>query len=376
MRHKTAFQKNLIAECILHLRSRRADSRSSLSRAMGISPSSAGQHVDQLTAKGFVTESGYGIGKIGRPHRLIHLHPEAGWFAGIEFHAQRVRAVSVDFTGKVITRQYRPLPENPGMADVRQAVGGVLAELTTEVGTPLLAVGLGVPGIVNSQARLALRYSFIRDWKNIRVEDILHVPAGVPVMLDQNLRAIALAERFYGLQARLKNYVVLGARSGFGAAIVQDGQLSAGSRHSAGEIGLWPWPLHGANGSTQELHHALSAVSTWRRLSGAAETATPPDDLEEAFSKLAAAPARLRKEVAADYGRVIGCMQLMLDPEVFIIHGPLIHLGMEFFRDITASAERMMPILRSVPMRIEPTELGDEAGPLGAACLAMENWQP
>jgi hypothetical protein len=80
--------------------------------------------------------------------------------------------------------------------------------------------------------------------------------------------------------------------------------------------------------------------------------------------------------VCSDFGRVIGFLRLVLDAEIFILHGPLTALGARFCESIVAHGRRIMPALQAVPFKVAPSTLGDDAGALGAASLAMEAWSP
>lgn len=358
---------------MLQVRSGRATSRTTLAKVLGISPSTTGLYVDHLIAERYLSESGLIQGPMGRPRRLLSTQADAGWFAGLEFNAQRIQAVGVDFSGSVQMTLEVPLPADVMAEQVIKSILTCVARLAEAMRGPLLAVGLGVPGLVDARAGVGLYYAFIPDWKQVPVVEKIGAKLNVPVILQNNLRAIAVAERWFGLGHGLSDYVILGPRSGFGVAMVQGGRLIEGSHHVAGEIGRWPWPL---TGSGQELHHALSAPATWRRLSGADGRTKPPEDLRAALVTVADAAGPEWEAVCADYARVIGLLQMIIDTGVFILHGPLTVLGERFCRAIADAACVQMPALSDGGLKVVPSTLGDDAGALGAASLAMEAWSP
>jgi predicted NBD/HSP70 family sugar kinase len=173
----------------------------------------------------------------------------------------------------------------------------------------------------------------------------------------------------------LNDYVIVGPRSGFGMAIVQQGRVVDGAHHAPGEVGRWPWPP-GEKGAQQDLHHALSASATWRRLSGLPADASLPADLRTALAAMPVPAPKLWQEVCRDFALVLSFSQLLLDTEVFILHGPLTVLGDRFCNAIVAEAIDMTPALTRETFRFVPSMLGDDAGALGAASLAMESWLP
>lgn len=373
MRTKPADQSLLLASILLQLRGQHASSRSTLAKVTNLSPSTVGIYVDHLIAMGFVNESGLEQGAMGRPQRKLNLIAEAGWFAGVEFNAERVQAVRVDFAGQRVASLIRPL--SPGITaqtvlkEIRNAVVG-LGKLAPG---PLLGMGVGAPGLVNPETGVSLQYSFIPDWNNVPLVQELADDFPVTVTLENNLRAIALAERWFGGGRELDDYVILGPRSGFGIAMVKNGQLIHGGHHAAGEIGRWPWPL---GSETGELHDELTAPAVWRKLTGARADTPLPTDLRGALRLLAQEKGPVWDQIITDYARVIGLLHLLIDARVYFLHGPLTALGQRFCREIAAEAARLVPALKEMPPEIVASDLGDEAGALGAASLAMEAWYP
>lgn len=375
MRKNPVFQNEVLGAAILQVRGGRARSRTTLAKALNLSPSTVGMYVDRLIAEKFLSESGVRQGPMGRPRRLLKTVAEAGWFAGVEFHAQRVQAVGVDFSGRKTAAVVRALPAEVTADLVIKTILICVAKLAGAMQGPLLAVGLGAPGLVDPQAGIGLHYAFIPDWSQVPVSSLISTQLGVPVILQNNLRAIALAERWFGMGYDLNDYVILGPRSGFGIAMMQHGKLVEGAHHAAGEVGRWPWPL-GGGGENQELHHVLSAPATWRRLARVSAGTKLPEDLRAALAEFAEADSAEWHAVCADFARVIGCLQLLTDTEVFILHGPLTALGERFCESIIQGVRSLAPALAAAPLKLVPSTLGDDAGALGAASLAMEAWSP
>src|SRR5215211_9320553 len=198
MRKNPAIQRDLLGAAVLHLRSGRAISRSSLAVALGLAPSTVGLYVDQLIEDGYVDESGLEQGPLGRPKRRLATQARAGWFAGVEFNAERVQAVSVDFAGERVGSQSKWLPDDADTKTVLQAIKTLVAMLARNAQGPLLAIGAGAPGVVDPRAGVGAHYAFIPDWRNVPLAEALRERFEVPVTVENNLRAIALAERWFG----------------------------------------------------------------------------------------------------------------------------------------------------------------------------------
>lgn len=374
MRTKPADQSILLASILLQLRGQHASSRSTLAKVTNLSPSTVGIYVDHLIALGYVNESGLEQGAMGRPQRKLSLIAEAGWFAGVEFNAERVQAVRVDFAGQRVASLIRPLAASTTAQTVLKEIRNAVIGLGKLAPGPLMGMGVGAPGLVNSETGVALQYSFIPDWKNVPLVEELSEDFPVTVTLENNLRAIALAERWFGGGRELDDYVILGPRSGFGIAMVKNGQLIRGGHHAAGEIGRWPWPLGG--NETGQLHDELTAPAVWRKLAGAREDTPLPVDLRGALRLLAQEKGPVWDQIITDYARVIGLLHLLIDARTYFLHGPLTALGQRFCREIMIESARLVPALKDMQPEILASDLGDEAGALGAASLAMEAWYP
>jgi predicted NBD/HSP70 family sugar kinase len=366
MRKNPNDQSRLIADVILHVRRGRANSRRSLADVMGVSPSTSGLYVDMLVAGKMLMEDGLEQGPVGRPKRRLRTVPGAGWFAGVEFHAGRIQAVRVDFSGRVVHQLQLPLPAGAGRVQVQQQLAAGVRALGSAGPGRLLGIGVGAPGVVDPERGISLHYAFIDDWREVPVSALLMADFRVPVTLENNLRVIALAERWFGGGRDLEDYVILGPRQGFGVAVMHRGHLFGGAHQAAGEIGNWAWPGGG------EMHDVLSAPAVWRRLAG--QQGPAPEDLHAALAGLTGQPAR--SEISNDFARVVGWLQLLLDTHVFFLHGPLNALGASFWDEVAALAAVLMPRLRGRVPCIRLSELDDAAGALGAASLAMESWQP
>ncbi|MEN3943079.1 ROK family protein [Prosthecobacter sp. SYSU 5D2] len=373
MRTKPADQSSLLATILLQLRGQHATSRSTLAKVTHLSPSTVGIYVDHLIALGYVIEGGLEQGKMGRPQRRLSLVQNAGWFAGVEFNAERIQAVRVDFAGKKDLSIHRPLPPEANTRMVLDEIKQAVVELSQSAPGKLLSMGVGVPGLVNPTTGVAMLYSFIPDWRDVPLVADLRQDFPVHVTMENNLRAVALAERWFGGGREMDDYVILGPRRGLGIAIMKNGQLVHGSHLAAGEIGRWPWPL---SGNEKELHDVLTAPAVWRRLSGAGPQAPLPPDLWSTLQLYAGSTGPEWKKVIADYARVMSLLHLILDSKAYFLHGPLTVLGERFCQEITQQVLQLTPVLRGMPPEILPSTLGDEAGALGAASLAMEAWTP
>lgn len=375
MRKKPLDHRAMLGATILNLRSGHAVSRSSLARLLGASASTLCLYAEQLIAEGYIKETGIEKASKGRPQRLLGLVPEVGWFAGIELNAQRIQIVAIDFAGKVITSKVCLLSSEPEASDVLKTLVAELETFVANQPSRLLGIGVGAPGLVDRKRGIGRYFSFIKNWKEIPIVELLKKHFKTSVTLENNLRGIALAERWFGGGRDLKDYVILGPRSGFGLSIMHNGQLMHGAHEIAGEVGLWSWSWPQPGGE-HALHDTLSATAIYRRVANISPEAPLPSDLGSALKELAQPGSPEWQRTVLDFARVIRTVQLIVDPEIFFLHGPLTALGPAFCQDIQSNVENLDPKLPNMQIKIVPSTLGDDAGALGAASLAMETWDP
>ncbi len=362
----------MLAKCVLHLQTRQANSRVSLARVLGISASTIGIYVDILIQRGLVQESGQEIGLVGRPKRLLRPCAAAGWFAGIEFDGGGIWGVAVDLSGKVAARYQEPMSPEFDEDRIRGVIQKVLCILSSGMDTPLLGVGVGTPSLFHNDKGETRDGGSLKGWKSTRIDLRLDALTSAPVHLDRGLRLIDLSERWYGFRNRHDNYVVLGARHEFSLALVQGSRQARVVNQGGNDFGFWPCESRLGD----EVSDLISAPAVYRRLTGLSAGAPMPANLCLAFANLKDCSLERLDEVVADFARIIGWLQFLLDPEVFVLHGPVTQLGHDFIRKIARQVEQSVPALRNFPPRLESTILGDEAGALGAACLAAEKWLP
>lgn len=374
MRTLKVSQDNLHARIIELVRGGRATSRGVLARKLTVAPSTMGLYVDQLIATGWLRESGLVRGRTGRPKMNLEVAAEGtGWFAGVEFTGGRIQVIAVDFAGCPRQALTRALPSPCDAETVVRQVLRAIQEMAGKMTERLLGIGVGAPGLVNSDTGMAIYSMTFPDWKNVPLRDRLAKAFGVPCTIHNNLRAIALAERWFGGGRDEDDFVALGPRSGFALALMRQGRLATGAHLAAGEIGFWPL---GPSGAEVPIHHQLSSPAIWRTFAGVGKDVPAPTDLHEALAEFSGLTGDAWEEVTTLFAKVIGMAQCLIDVKLYFLHGPLTALGDRFCREIVLKAVDMMPALKDMPFEIRPSTLGDDAGALGAASLAMEAWNP
>lgn len=380
MRISKRFTAGLESSLIQQLRIEENVSRVELARRMKLAPSTVGQYVDRLIGDGFLVEGRKAAQPAGRPPTVLELNPHAGHFVGIDFEARQILAVAVDFAQQPLRRHKVPLRATDDAAQVLRKIEGAIEEVHDRQ-QPLLGIGLGVPGAVNSRRGIGLHYEHIRDWRNIRLGDRLARRFQVPIGLENNIRAMTSAEQLFGQGRGVKNFICIGIRSGIGAGIVIDGRLHRGPQNLAGEIGGWPCE----EGKTLEQLASLRAISD--QLAGAIHHGIKTvlrlkrnrvmlEDVLPAALEGDRLVLEILDRAAQVMGRVVAQLNLVLNPEKVIIAGPLGELMDGFVHPLRLAVDPLAQPPHATLPEVVGSTLGEFSGALGGAALAVQRWTP
>jgi predicted NBD/HSP70 family sugar kinase len=100
------------------------------------------------------------------------------------------------------------------------------------------AVGVSLPGLVDPMAGFAIYVPYF-NWRNLAVEETISSATELPVMIDNDASAVALAELWFGRPevTDARHFIMVLVAEGVGTGIISDGQIYRGARGAAGEFG-------------------------------------------------------------------------------------------------------------------------------------------
>ena len=99
------------------------------------------------------------------------------------------------------------------------------------------SVGISCGGPLDSKNGIIISPPNLIGWENVNIVDIMKKHFGVPVYLQNDANACALAEWKFGAGVGSKNMVFLTFGTGLGAGLILDGKLYCGTNDNAGEAG-------------------------------------------------------------------------------------------------------------------------------------------
>jgi glucokinase len=292
---------------------------------------------------------------------------------GVDVGGTTVKAGLFDSDGVEYRRSERPTPRHHGPDAVITTTLDAIVELRAQVpqAARLLAVGLVVPGVVDTQQGIAV-YAANLGWQQLPLRQIVADAVGLPVILDHDVRAAGLAELELGAGQGLQEVLFVALGTGVAAAVITRAQVSAGATGRAGELGHLPvfpegeWCACGQRGCTETY---ASAAALSRRYSAASGIADVP--AHDVISR-AAAGDPLADGIFSDaitaLGRALVIYVLLMDPELILIGGGMAAAGAVLLDPLTREVQAGLA-WRTAPTISQGRFAGD-AGRRGAGILA------
>jgi N-acetylglucosamine repressor len=332
-------------------------SRLRLAGELRISNSRVCDLVDALLREKLLFEQQVEGDRRGRRGVSIGLNPNYGQLIGFDMESKRLRLVVTDFAGNILWQVRKPFsPPKDRQATVDEILEFIEHSLREAACCKnALAIGLAASGISDTSRGLILHYDPIPQLVNIPLRDLIAERVGLPCVMENNIRAMALAEWTSGAAQGLQNVVCMAVRSGVGAGIILNGRLVSGSHGFAGETGYMVVP-RGAS------------ASQWKNVQQTISESALGIDVESKGFKL---PDRLARQIGELVGAQIASIAAVLDPEAFVLAGGLLNPDGPVWPHVLKSYRTTALVELAQRVQILPARLGPFAAALGAAhrCL-------
>ena len=226
-----------------------AASRADVVRTTGLSPTTVSLIVSELIESGLINEVGEGKSSGGRPPLVLRLDDERNYIVGVKLTRHDISIAVTDLRAEVRPlRAGRPVRAWSRRADAPASVLDPVCAAPSQprpparlasVSTRSSASGSDLPGIVEAGTGVC-RYSPAFGWRNVAVAGPIAERLGRPVLVDNDVNTLTVAEQWFGRGHGVDDFVVVTVGVGVGAGLVIDGKLCRGARGAAGEIGHLP----------------------------------------------------------------------------------------------------------------------------------------
>lgn len=369
-------------------------SRTDLSEELHYSRATITSIVSKMLSASILDEVGEGRSAGGRRPLLLDINPYLGLVAGIDIGATSVDVALADFRGRIVARISEPAdvtqPPEPFLNRVCELVEKLLAR-HGQSAESLVGIGVGVPGPVEFSSGLLIAPPLMPLWEGFPIRAKLneHFPLA-RVVVDNDVNIMAKGEQHAGAGKGIDNFLFIKIGTGIGCGIIWHGEVYRGSDGCAGDVGHicvdYNGPTcHCGNQGCLEFMAAGPAIASMAE-EAARQSRSPflAERLAENghltsvdVGDAAAAGDREANLIIRQSGQMVGGVLAGLvnffNPRVIFIGGGVANIGHILLSSVRQATWRRANPLSTRQLRLEYSQLGEDAGVIGAIWLALEN---
>ena len=192
--------------------------------------------VANLIDQGLIEEVGYGESLGGKAPILLEIVADSRYMVGLNLAQDKFVGSVVNLKGEFKETIEVPVNESDGKQAL-QLVYSILDKLTVHGWEPIVGIGIGTPGLVNTRDGIVVSAVNL-DWQDLPLAQLVEQRYNLPITVLNDSQATAIGELVYGGDYHSEeNLIVVTVRYGIGAGILIKGKLFQGDGGGAGEIG-------------------------------------------------------------------------------------------------------------------------------------------
>ncbi|NLK07542.1 MAG: ROK family protein [Firmicutes bacterium] len=352
----------------------------------------------ELMAEGIVEELGTTDpqgGGAGRRAALLGLIPGSWVSIGVDLGVQVIKIGVLDIKGEVLAKAELVQNSREKPDDVLNNVFEVLKDTVNSIDIDpgkIVGLGIGVPGLVDVSTGDVRRTPNL-GWEDIPVGAWFQERLALPVILDNNIRAMTVGERMFGKGREQPNLISFYVGPGIGAGIMINDEIFRGVNDGAGEVGhtlidpSGPVCRCGRRGC---LEAVTSDTAIIRKVQEAAKAGRDKELRNLVFRALqqggrnvtiadivnwAEEGSLFCQTILEDAGRLLGegvaNLINLFNPGLIIVGGDLFTHSDFVFEELAAVAKAKAFSVPSKNVAVVKTGFGKEQGLVGAAALAL-----
>ncbi|HYH78151.1 MAG TPA: ROK family transcriptional regulator [Longimicrobium sp.] len=239
--------KDINRQIVLNLvREYQPISRADLARRMEVARGIVTPLVNELIEQGLLVEGAMGASPRGRKPTLLHVRAHDRLTVAVDVRLSETQIMLADFSGRALSTELLATPARPDelvaalATRIRRLVDAHAADGECQ------GIGLVVPGMVD-RATGRLVNAPTLGWRDVDLRGALEEAVGLPVHVERDAVACALAQMWMGQGAieGSDSFAYVTFSDGVGAGLVVGGHVVRGHRDAAGEFGHIPLSLEG-----------------------------------------------------------------------------------------------------------------------------------
>jgi predicted NBD/HSP70 family sugar kinase len=364
-------------------------SRVELAERTGLSAQTIGNVCRRLLASGVIREGGTVAAGIGKPRTMLQLAPDGRFAIGVHLDPSVVSLVLLDLGGTVLDHRALDVAAD---RTAEQTLDEIALEARAIIGAGrvvrerMLGVGIAAPGPLIPASGTILNPPLLPSWSRIAVRELLSERLALPVLLEKDVTAAAVAEQWMAAgDAANFGFVYYGTGVGFGF-VLQNEVIRAASGN-AGDVGGLAVGLTDAGGEARSFGDAVSptavvarAIARGLELDAGSRRASGFHLLDEftALNRAADAGDARAEEIVdgivRDLAATLVPVANLLDLDRFVFGGP-------FWAPIARRALAAIPhalaasprLVGAHPIAVEESRIGPDVAAIGAGCLVLDH---
>jgi predicted NBD/HSP70 family sugar kinase len=361
-----------------YVRERAPISRAEIAHETALQRSTVSLIVDELKVEGLIEEiEGESTG--GRPPILLRLRAAGAIAIGVDLGTARTLVATSDLAGRVLDQE--EFVTDPCADKTMAQIVDCVRRLINKSRHGIEGIGISLPGLVDPETGIALFVPHFK-WRDLAVSQRISELTGLPVSVDNDANATALAEVWFGRPEvhQVRDFIMVLVEEGLGTGIVFDGQVYRGQGGAAGEFGHMTIgtgaPVACASGSYECWEAFASTRAALARYAKLSRHSDSPRDIT--FSQLV--DRALEGEKAAQTALIktahylgVGISNLIkgLSPQAVIVSGQIARAWSLISGELKDAVEENS-ICRGLPAtRIIASTLGENPTLMGALSLVL-----
>jgi predicted NBD/HSP70 family sugar kinase len=218
-------------------------SRVDVARRTGLSSAAVTKAARPFIEAGYLEELASGgrtAPGAGRPANPLAIRPDREYFVGVKITGDDLIGVVTDLRADVRASARHALAGHD-VDQVVRALADLVGELldVDNLGERAHCLGVAVSGDVD-RASGVVRYSPFLGWRDVPLAELLDEATGLTATLENDVKALAVAEQWFGEGVGASSFALVTVGTGIGSALVVNGGLVRGAHGVAGEIGHVP----------------------------------------------------------------------------------------------------------------------------------------
>jgi len=300
---------------------------------------------------------------------------------GLDIGGTKFAVIEGDGKARILSRRQEATRAECGFEDtfarLCTAVSSAQAEATA-AGRRVCALSVSIGGPLDIARGIIYSPPNLPGWDAIPLRDLLIDRFGLPVFVEHDGNAGAIAEWRFGAGRGAHNLVFLTMGTGLGGGFILNDHIYRGASDLAGEVGHMcitrTGPLaYGKRGSWEGYCAGPAFALLAQRLfpNRWGTSVTTPEIVQLALAGDVQALAVVRR-VAGYFGRGLAILADILNPEVIVVGSMAVRLGEVLLGPARKAMRRdALPGTYSA-CRVVPAELGERIGDVASLCAALE----